>query len=205
MRLKKKFTGLLFLAILYALSFTLGIMVYNFTPMLEDLLRMFILSLTPMVIVYIFGLILNNTSIINPYWSIQTPVLMMFLMIRYNAFNIGTVLYFMVFTLWAIRLSANYAIEYTGLNYEDWRYQKIKKKTGKVYFLVSFFAVFIMPTLVVFVSSLPMYLYILEIRDFGLLQIIGLCIMSIAIFYQTQADYEMYLFRKNRSSNKVVY
>ena len=205
MSVKKKFLGLLFLAILYSLSFVLGILVYRATVMLNDLLRMFIFCLTPMVIVYIFGLILNNTSIINPYWSIQTPVLMMFLMINYNAFNVGTVLYFMVFTLWALRLSINYAFEYTGINYEDWRYKKIKEKTGKVYFLVSFFAIFVMPTLVVFVSSLPMYLYILEIREFGLLQIIGLSIMTIAIFYQTQADYEMYLFRKNRSSNKTVY
>ncbi|MCR5231458.1 MAG: DUF1295 domain-containing protein [Acholeplasmatales bacterium] len=205
MSYKKKFLGLLFLTILYALSFTLGFVLYKFTDMLDVLLRLFILCLTPMVIVYIFGLVLDNTSIINPYWSIQTPVIMMFLMIEYQAFNIGTVLYFMVFTLWAIRLSINYAIEYTGINYEDWRYKKIKQKTGKVYFLVSFFAVFIMPTLVVFVSSLPMYLYIKEMHSFGLWQMIGLGIMTMAIFYQTQADYEMYLFRKNRSSNKVVY
>ena len=83
MSYKKKFLGLLFLTILYALSFTLGFVVYKFTDMLDVLLRLFILCLTPMVIVYIFGLILDNTSIINPYWSIQTPVIMMFLMIEY--------------------------------------------------------------------------------------------------------------------------
>lgn len=203
---KKKVLGLIFLGVLYALSFAAGILVYQFTDVLEnDLLRMFLLSITPMIIVYIFGLILGNTSIINPYWSIQTPVLMMFLMIRYSAFTLGTVLYFMVFLLWAFRLSINYALEFTGLNYEDWRYKKIRAKTGKIYFLVSFVFIFVMPTLVVFVSSLPMYLYIIHICKFELLQMIGLCIMTIATFYQTQADYEMYLFRKNRSSKKTVY
>ena len=205
MNYKKKIVGLIFLALLYALSFAAGILVYKFTDMLNDLLRMFLLSVTPMVIVYIFGLILDNTSIINPYWSIQTPILMMFLMIEYNAFSLGAVLYFMVFVLWALRLSINYVLVYTGLQYEDWRYKKIKERTGKVYFLVSFLFIFIMPTLVVFVSSLPMYLYILKGCRFELLQMIGLGVMLIATFYQTQADYEMHLFIKNRSSNKTVY
>ena len=203
--MKKKIIGLIFLAILYSLSFIVGFFIYKFCDMLDDLLRMFLLSITPMFIVYIFGLVLKNTSIINPYWSVQTPVLMMFLMIRYNAFNLGTLLYFIVFCLFAIRLSINYAKEYSGLTYEDWRYKLIRNKTGKCYFLVSFFFIFVMPTLVVFVSSLPMYLYIIEQDSFGFLQIIGLVVMAFGIVYQTIADRQMYLFRKNRSKTNMVY
>lgn len=203
---KKKIIGICFLTIVYAAAFALGILTFLFlTQQLNDLLRLLVASCVTTFVIYIIGVVFNTTSFIDPYWSTQTPIYMLFLMIYYNAFNLGTILFFSVFTYWATRLSFNFLKNYTGLHYEDWRYKGAKEKCGKAYFLVSLIAFTFIPSLCVFASSLPMYYYIIQDLDFELLQIIGLSIMTIAVYVETKADAEMYHFRKNRSSKSEVY
>jgi steroid 5-alpha reductase family enzyme/lysophospholipase L1-like esterase len=205
---KKKFIGVCFLGIIYIVAFFLGILMFLFTAgYMNDLWRLLISSMTSMVVIYIVGVVFNTSSFIDPYWSLQTPVYMLFLMIYYNAFNVGTILFFSVFTFWAIRLTFNFLRNYTGPHYEDWRYRNAKKRFKGFYFIISFFAFHLLTTLSVFASSLPMYYYITIIDglDFGLWQLIGLIIMTLAVYVETQADSEMYHFRKNRSSASLAY
>lgn len=203
---KKKFIGICFLALVYLVAFFLGILVFLFTAgYMNDLLRLLSAVGTSMLVIYLVGVVFNTTSFIDPYWSTQTPVYMLFLMIYYNAFNVGTILFFSVFSFWALRLTLNFLKNYTGLHYEDWRYLGSKKRFGKFHHVVSFFAFYLLTSGSVFASSLPMYYYIIEELDFGLWQIIGLTIMTLAVYVETQADAEMHHFRKNRSSNTMVY
>lgn len=201
---KKKFIGLLFLFLVYCGAIGLSVLVFYWATPFQVLPRVLFSALTAMAVIYIFSFIFGTTSMIDPYWSLQTPALMLLLMIYYNAFNLGTVLYFIVFCYWGIRLTWNFCHTYTDLSYEDWRYQRIRESTKKLYPLVSL-AICLLLTLLVYVASIPMYLYIQELKGFGLWQLIGLFIMTLGSFIETEADAQMHHFRKNRSSRNQVY
>ena len=203
---RKKLIGVCFLAILYLVAFFLGILVFLFTGgYLNELLRLFVASMTSVLTIYIVGVVFNTASFIDPYWSLQTPVYMLFLMIYYNAFNAGTILFFSVFSLWALRLTFNFLRNFTGLHYEDWRYRRAKERFGLFYYFISFVVFHFLTSATIFAASLPMYYYVIKNLEFGLWQLFGLIFMTIAAYLETQADAEMYNFRKNRSKESQVY
>ena len=196
---RKKLIGICFLAILYLVAFFLGILVFLFTGgYLNDLLRLFVASMTSVLTIYIVGVVFNTASFIDPYWSLQTPVYMLFLMIYYNAFNAGTILFFSVFSLWALRLTFNFLRNFTGLHYEDWRYRRAKERFGLFYYLISFVVFHFLTSATIFAASLPMYYYVIKNLEFGLWQLFGLIFMTIAAYLETQADAELYTLRKSR-------
>lgn len=201
---KKKLIGLIFLFIVYVGAFLLSTLVFYVSTNLTLFLRLLLSALSAMAVIYLFSLIFGTTSMIDPFWSMQTPGLMLVLMIYYNAFNLGTVLYFSVFCYWAMRLTYNFCYNYTGLSYEDWRYKKIREKTKKFYPIVSFL-ICLLITILVFDASLPMYTYVKELQDFGSWQLIGLTIMALGTFIETEADQEMNRFRHLRSLKNQVY
>ena len=201
---KKKFIGLTFLFLVYIGAFLLGSLIFFTTTSLSLLLRILISVLSTMGVIYIFSFIFGTTSMIDPYWSLQTPLYMLLLMIYYNAFDLGTVLYFLVFSYWAVRLTYNFCYNYSGLSYEDWRYKKIREKTGKLYPFISLL-ICLLITMLVYDASLPMYAYVREQKNFGLWQLIGLTIMLLGTFIETEADHEMNKFRHQRGLKSQVY
>ena len=176
---RKKFIGICFLAVLYLVAFFLGILVFLFTGgYLNDLLRLLLASMTSVVTIYIVGVAFHTASFIDPYWSLQTPVYMLFLMIYYNAFNTGTILFFSVFSLWAIRLTFNFLRNFTGLHYEDWSYRRAKEHFGSFYYVISFVIFHFLTSVTIFAASLPMYYYVIKISEFGLWPPFGLIFMT---------------------------
>ena len=61
-------------------------------------------------------------------------------------------------SLWALRLTWNWARGWTGLDHEDWRYVDLRAKSGRTgYWFVSLFGLHLAPTLVVFLGLLPLW------------------------------------------------
>ena len=56
---------------------------------------------------------------------------------------------------WAIRLTANWAYTFKGLDHQDWRYTMLKEKTKIFYPIVNFVGIHMVPTLIVYACILP--------------------------------------------------
>ena len=203
--MSKKIKGLLILLIAYLGAFAIG---YASFLLLEDYVsviwNLLIADVVATIYIWIVGIFYKTASIYDPYWSVQTVVIFVCLMIGYKTFNLGSILYLAGLLFWAVRLTYNFIYGFTDISYIDWRYAQIKEKTGKLYQLVSLLGIHLVPTFVVFFASVPSFLYIINGQDFSLLQLIGFAIMILGTLLELVSDKNMATFKKVRTSKDEI-
>lgn len=203
--MSKKVKGLIILLIAYLGAFSIG---YASFLLLEDYVsiiwNLLIADVIATIYIWIIGIFYKTASIYDPYWSVQTVVIFICLMIGYKTFNLGSILYLACLLFWAIRLTYNFIYGFNDITYIDWRYAQIKQKTGKLYQPVSLLGIHLVPTLVVFFSSVPSFLYIINGQDFSLLQLIGLAIMILGTLLELVSDKNMATFKKVRTNKDEI-
>lgn len=203
--MSKKIKGLLILLIAYLGAFAIG---YASFLLLEDYVsviwNLLIADVVATIYIWVVGIFYKTASIYDPYWSVQTVVIFVCLMIGYKTFNLGSILYLAGLLFWAVRLTYNFIYGFTDISYIDWRYTQIKEKTGKLYQLVSLLGIHLVPTFVVFFASVPSFLYIINGQDFSLLQLIGLAIMILGTLLELVSDKNMATFKKVRTSKDEI-
>jgi steroid 5-alpha reductase family enzyme len=64
--------------------------------------------------------------------------------------------------IWSFRLTYNWAINFHGMEYQDWRYSMYQNDYPKAWQLINFFGIHFMPTVVVFLAMVPASFVILE-------------------------------------------
>ncbi len=117
-------------------------------------------DLAATVVVFIFSVIANNSSMYDPYWSVAPVLIALFWLLQPGSDGFANprhALIFALLCLWAIRLTANWADRWRGLGHEDRRYRDIHKQTGSWYWPVSFLGIHLMPTILVFLGSLALW------------------------------------------------
>lgn len=203
--MSKKIKGLLILLIAYLGAFAIG---YASFLLLEDYVsviwNLLIADVVATIYIWVVGIFYKTASIYDPYWSVQTVVIFVCLMIGYKTFNLGSILYLSGLLFWAVRLTYNFIYGFTDISYIDWRYAQIKEKTGKLYQLVSLLGIHLVPTFVVFFASVPSFLYIINGQDFSLLQLIGLAIMILGTLLELVSDKNMATFKNVRTSKDEI-
>ena len=182
--------------IVYIFATVVGVMVYR-ALRLDWWLTLLIADVAATVITFAFSIIFKNASVYDPYWSVQPPVILVAFAIGKNLTALG-VLLIVVVSFWAIRLSANWAYTFHGLEHQDWRYTMLKEKTGAFYPLINFVGIHMVPTLVVYGCTLPGVYAIREGLCANVASALLLCVSLGAAVMQGVADIQMHQFRKAR-------
>ena len=202
---KKKVIGLLILLAIYVASYFAGFGLFIVLPAdMNIIIKLLLADILATVVIWLFGVFLNTASIYDPYWSVQTPVIYLSLMIYYGNYNFGTVLFFIFIMLWAIRLTVNFIITFNDIRYCDWRYTDLKNKTGKLYQIVNLLGINMMPTLLVFLASIPSFIYVINGCDFEAINIIGYVVILIAVGLEFTSDVSIHKFKKIRQSRSEI-
>ena len=109
--MKRKTYGLLVLLMVYLVATSLGLLlaffIKDYFPMLITVL---LCDVFATVIVWAFGVLFKTASMYDPYWSIQTFIIYLTLLIYYNNFNLFTIIPLVAIGLYSIRLTVNYRI-----------------------------------------------------------------------------------------------
>ena len=165
----------------------------------------FVADLVATVVIFGLSMVLANSSLYDPYWSVAPPVVAVAWAAVSPADLTGgetarqVVVLALVF-LWAIRLTGNWAIGWHGLTQEDWRYIMMRDDThGRLpWWLVSFVGIQLVPTLVVFVGLLPLWPALGAPRhSFNALDVVAAVVTAAAIAIETIADNQMRAFARN--------
>ena len=149
------------------------------------------------VFVFVFSLIFKNASVYDPYWSVQPIVIVAGIALKTNISAPATILILISIVYWGIRLTGNWAYVFGGLNHQDWRYTKLQKDTGKFYPLINFLGIHLMPTLIVYLTTLPaVYVTEYQLRaNAG--SYIGAVVCIGAATLQLVSDMQMQKYRKS--------
>ena len=198
-----KTLGLVILLLIYVAATLLGVLLFfTFEKLNFNLLvNILVCDVIATTFVWICGMMLKTASVYDPYWSVQTIIIYVLLLVRYNNWNLGTILFLIPLGIYTVRLTGNFIYTFDSLSYVDWRYKMLKQKSGKAYPIVNLLGICMFPTLVVYTASIPAFI-IATSASFNPLQIIGEVIMLGAIILEFVSDYQMHYFRKHRTSRE---
>ena len=201
----KRVIGLSALLVVYAVAICAGIFLYVVLSDagMNDYFAILIADVAATVIVWASGVVLRTASAYDPYWSIQTLIIYLSLLIKYNNWHVGSILLLAALVLYSARLTTNFIIGFHSLSYVDWRYKMLKEKSGKFYQVVNLLGICMFPTLVVYSASLPVIAYA-TITEFSMLDIIGLSIVVLGTLLEFVADTQMKAFVKIRKDRSEV-
>lgn len=188
----------LFVTLIYLFATLVGVWIYLLLPMVDLWLSLLLADIGATVLTFIFSLIFGNASVYDPYWSVQPIVILGLLAIGQNM-PLSKILLLVVVGLWAVRLTANWAYTFKGLNFQDWRYTMLNEKCGKAYPLINFLGIHLVPTLVVYACILPAsYVITSDSINENAGAYIFLAISLLAVVLQATADIQMHNYRKTK-------
>jgi steroid 5-alpha reductase family enzyme len=175
---------------------------------LHPLLTLFPADIAGTVVIYLFGRAFHNSSFYDPYWSIAPLFIAVFWFLRGSSAGGMTVRQIVVLLLvfaWGLRLTWHWARQWLGLQHEDWRYQDLRRKFPKWFWLVDLAGIEIMPTALVFLGCLSLYPALAVGRNtLGILDILALIITGGAILIETAADEQLWRFVRSKPKNGEI-
>ena len=121
----------------------------------NPLLRLFCADVLATIVVWAFGLLYENVSVYDPYWSVFPPVVFLLWACYTGVWSLPVILLLIASWYWGWRLTRNWVITFKGIAHEDWRYTKYRSQHPLVFHAINLFGLNMMPTLVVFVAMLP--------------------------------------------------
>ncbi len=147
------------------------------------------------LVVFVFSVLLDNASVYDPYWSVQPPVILWAVGWgrRLSVYEIALLT---VVTLWAVRLTANWAYTFRSLACQDWRYTRVREKTGAFYPVANLVGIHLMPTVIVYACLLPAVYALDHPARANLLSFLGLGVSLAATAMEGAADIQNHRFHK---------
>ncbi|MCB2219531.1 MAG: DUF1295 domain-containing protein [Bacteroidetes bacterium] len=200
-----KTPALLIILLIYIIALLAGYLILINTPYQNSIVSLLMADVGATVIVFLFSLIFKNSSVYDPYWSVIPPFIAIWLIILHPEGNdVRQILIMALILFWSVRLTANWARGWSGLDHEDWRYQKIAADTGKLYWPVSFIGIHLMPTLFVFAGCLPLWFTLESSASFSLLDVLASLITLLAILVEWIADEQLKNFKRESSGKAYM-
>lgn len=190
-----KSKSILLITVIYILAAALGVAVYMALPF-AFWANLLIADVVATIFVFVFSVIFKNASVYDPYWSIQPIVIIAGYSLTSNISS-ATLLLIISIVYWGIRLTGNWAYVFGGLNHQDWRYTKYQNETGRLYPFINFTGIHMMPTLIVYLTTLPAVFVTREEVSANIGSLIGMVFCIGAATLQLIADTQMQKYRKS--------
>ncbi len=187
------------ITVVYMLAAAAGYLVFsNMRTVLW--MRVLAADIAATLLVFVFSCVYHNASVYDPYWSVQ-PIAILIATAR--EFTLPAALLAFLILLWGVRLTLNWAYTFQGLDYQDWRYTDLQKKTGALYPLVNLFGIHMVPTLIVYSCIIPVLHVLDRTPAFRPLCLIGFLISLSGAVLQMTADLQMHRYRRHRETTFI--
>ena len=192
--------GLAYCVMVYVLAFGSCYLAHTFLPDGKPVFTIAILAILATAIVFIFSLLVNNSSLYDPYWSIAPPVIFTCWIIAINDEWMITgrqLLILIPAYAWGIRLTLNWIRRWKGIDDEDWRYREFRDRFGKWYWPVSFLGIHLFPTIIVLLACIAVFPAMAYPGPLAPVDSIACLITIVAIILETSADRQLRFYLRN--------
>ncbi|HNW30557.1 MAG TPA: DUF1295 domain-containing protein [Spirochaetota bacterium] len=159
------------------------------------------------IVVFLFSVGFNNSSMYDPYWSVAPLPIAAFWAFAAEGglISVRGLAVMILVAAWGARLTYNWYRQWKGLVHEDWRYADFREKTGRFYWPVSFLGIHFFPTVMVFLGCLSMY----PVMTAGsanpwFLDGVALFVTVSAIIIETAADKQLSMFVKGNPPKESI-
>ena len=195
----KRTVSFIIITAIYILATAVGVLTYSLLD-LPVFLAVLIADIVATAVTFVFSLIFSNASVYDPYWSVQ-PIVIAFAFLIGKPLSLVNLLPVIAIVLWGVRLTANWAYTFMGIEHQDWRYTMLKEKTGAFYPVVNFVGIHLVPTLVVYACVMPV-VEVLNSTSLTLnaLSVVFFAVSVLAMVLQLVADSQMHAYRKHKAT-----
>jgi steroid 5-alpha reductase family enzyme len=184
-------------------------------PLIHALVVVAVADLTATTVVFGASVLADNSSMYDPYWSLKPlAIAVYYVWLRAagdpaaasgpgtdTAVGAREILVVIVVALYSIRLTSNFLRDWPGLSKEDFRYVGFRRRFGRWYWPVSFLAVHLFPTIMVYLGCLPLYGAIVDGGSpFGGLDVLAAIVTLGAILLAFVADEQLRRFRREQAN-----
>lgn len=192
-----KSSSVLIQVVAYTLAIVVAVITWVLFPELDDLWRLAAADLAATVFIFMCSFVFNNSSMYDPYWSVKPAVIASGYAFLFGLESIAAIALFSLMMLYNLRLTSNFFRDWPGLKHEDWRYRDFREQFPKAYWLVSFSGIHLFPTVMVYLSCIPLYYGMKESFEMNWIGWMGILITIAAILIAFVADEQMRNFRNN--------
>ena len=204
--MKSKHLSLLFVVFIYVCAFGAGTAVLLLLPVsIHPLLSLFIADAAATVVVFIFNLMVKNASVYDPYWSVQPVFVIGAMYWHYGLpFELTHLLLLVPLACWSFRLTLNWSIGFENMQWEDWRYRRIKANNPRFAQAIVFTGIMMMPTCLVFLGTVPVW-YMLHVQSLNpVLPAIGGLVILLGTAIEHRADSRLRRYKKDPNRGPYI-
>lgn len=156
------------------------------------------------VVIFTFSVVLRNSSMYDPYWSVIPIMILLYIFIENGAaIDLRIILVSVVVIYWGVRLTLNWLKTWPGLGHQDWRYIKLANDTGLFYWPVSFLGIHLLPTVFVFLGCLPLIPIVHSGAGFIWTDLVGFAIAFAAVEIERRSDNQLRAFKNGDAKGSV--
>jgi steroid 5-alpha reductase family enzyme len=202
-----KKTSILISLAAYIVAIIIALYAGSFFNDYHILAKIAIADLVGTIIIFLFSMVFNNSSLYDPYWSVKPLVIAVFyfLQVPPGTETLCQLLTLIAVFLYALRLTTNFYRGWEGLGHEDWRYQNFRKQFPRLYWPVSFLGIHFFPTLMVYLGCLPLFIIFNQSVDFHILSLSGLVVTFGSVILAFMADKQLHKFKTSpENSGKII-
>ena len=199
-----KQAGLIICLFAYLVAGMMVWLVYDAISISHPILVVLILDIIATLVVFLFSVVFNNSSLYDPYWSVAPPIIFLFWIFHEQTLEALTLMQVLILSLvgfWSLRLTLNWITRWRGIKDEDWRYISFRFRYQEQYWIVSLMGIHLFPTIIVFLACLSIYpALVLHEGSMGLMEWIAVGITLIGILYETISDWQLRNYRRDKSN-----
>lgn len=160
------------------------------------------LIITFMSILWIFSVMKKNASIVDAFWGLGFVLMVWFYFFQSDGLEERKLIITTIATIWGLRLSFFIGKRNWG-KAEDFRYQQFRKDFGAHrYWWVSFFQVFLLQGILLWLISAPLLgAQNGANQEIGVIDYVAILLWLIGFVFEAGGDYQLSKF-KSKPSNK---
>jgi steroid 5-alpha reductase family enzyme len=156
-----------------------------------------------MTLLYSISLIVKRTDIVDVGWGIGFILIALVSLLNQELLTNRMLLVFFLVLIWGIRLSLHIYLRNKGKK-EDYRYAQFKKDWGKLFYVRSYFQIFLLQGLFMILISLPVILISSSTDPFlGILDYIGTALWLLGFLIEVLSDIQLNYFIELKKAGKI--
>ena len=192
--------SLFIVSIEYIFALFIGYLFYQFfIDKYSLIITILIANIIMTIVIFIFSMLHNNSSVYDPYWSIIPFFIVFIWILHLEHYNLITLSLFTGVFIWGFRLTKNWIINFNGFIEEDFRYVDFRKTFNKFYWVISFLGIHMFPTLIVYLGLYPIYYIFTNDINYESLVYLGTLIMILSALLSLLSDTQL---RKHKLNSK---
>jgi steroid 5-alpha reductase family enzyme len=155
------------------------------------------LIIAMMTALWVLSLVLKNSSIMDIFWGTGF-VLINLVAYLYSQQSTQQALVTIIVTSWGLRLSIHIFLR-NHRKPEDFRYAQWRKEQGSQWWWISFFKVFLLQGILMWIIAAPLLAVqtVANVSSLIAVNVVGVAVWAIGYFFEAVSDYQLVRFKSD--------